>query len=1037
MRISPGYLVLFALALVGSIGAGCGTGNINSSGTGGAGDPSTGDLQPNDVGGSDSFSSGSLMPPGVWSKRYGDAEDQRTLAVAMSGSGAIALAGEAKGTVNFGNLPWPGSATDTDVVVAKISSEGQALWSRRYGDSCDQRGSAVANAPSGNVLVAGDFCGKMDFGTTTVETQGAEIDVFVAMIDTLGEDVYSRSFGGKGAQIMRGAAVDASGNAVLVGSFDQAFDAGLGAAETAGLDDSFVIMLDPKGNVLWSLTFGGPESDVARGVAFDPLGNIVVGGSFGGSVDFGGGLLTAGAGHSGGFVVELDSTGKHLWSKSFVGDGDVVVNAVAAGPQGKVAMTGYYLGTADLGGGPTTSHGAEDAFVEVMSSAGDHVWGSAFGGPKLQRATGVTFGVASDVVISGVSDELLVPGNLFPGAAVTGDGPPDFVGTSMAYAVRFTAVGDAYVFWDVLGAGPLECIGVGYDGNIGMMLAGSFKQSLSFQFSSLPPRGRLGHVSRAHEAVTRGSPPLAAWPRSTRLLSSSAGGWNAAVQRDHRGALTMRTVGLRLGLGLVLGASTLTSLSSSGCTGRIAPQSVGDLGGSSGFSTGEFAATGGVGTGLGPLPPPTVWVKDYGDADDQHLSAFAVNPAGEIALVGSARGTVDFGNIPWAGAKTDTDVVVAKLSTEGQALWSRRYGDSCDQRAGAVALMPSGNVLIAGDFCGKMDFGATSVATTGGEVDLFVAVLDTLGEDVYSARVGGKGAQIARAAVADADGSVVIVGSFDQGFDDGTGEAASAGMDDAFVLKLDPAGKVLWSRRFGGPEADIARAVAMDSTGNLVVGGSFGGSVDFGGAPLTAGVGLGSGFVLALDPDGTTLWSRSFGGDGEAGVSGVAIDATDNIAATGFFAGTADFGGGAVTSAGAEDMFVTLMSNAGTTVWEATFGGPKSQRGGGVTFTPSGEVVASATSEEVLDLVPIGSEIPISRPPTWVGPSTIYTVKLSADGKLGGGWEMMSTAPVECAGVGYDEKAGTILAGSFKETIDYQLGAVDSRGGWDMFVARQ
>jgi hypothetical protein len=52
------------------------------------------------------------------------------------------------------------------------------------------------------------------------------------------------------------------------------------------------------------------------------------------------------------------------------------------------------------------------------------------------------------------------------------------------------------------------------------------------------------------------------------------------------------------------------------------------------------------------------------------------------------------------------------------------------------------------------------------------------------------------------------------------------------------------------------------------------------------------------------------------------------------------------------------------------------------------------------------------------------------------GWELMSGAPFSCVGVGYDGKLGTFLAGSFQEMIDYELGAVETAGKWDMFVAR-
>jgi hypothetical protein len=481
---------------------------------------------------------------------------------------------------------------------------------------------------------------------------------------------------------------------------------------------------------------------------------------------------------------------------------------------------------------------------------------------------------------------------------------------------------------------------------------------------------------------------------------------------------------------------------SAGCSGNTPDQSGvgGATGGSSGDGRpGDMSTVGvvSVSVGSGVMLPPGVWMNHYGDAEDQHATALAVNGAGDIALAGTAKGTINFGNIPWTGSTTDTDVVVAKISSEGQAQWSRRYGDSCDQRGGAVALAPSGDVLLAGDFCGKMSFGNTTVETKGGEIDLFVALIDELGEDVYSRSFGGAGAQIARAAAVDTKGNAVIVGSFDKAFDDGTGEAPSAGMDDVFVIKLDPNGKVLWTKRFGGPAADLARTVAVDEAGNIVVGGSFGDSVDFGGGPLTAGAGHSSGFVVELDPGGKHLWSKSFGTDADAVVNGVAVGPSGNIAATGFFVGTADFGSGPSPSAGAEDVFLAMMNSAGNPVWGRTFGGAQSQRATGVTFGVHGDLTISGTSDETFDLFELGTGFSIITPFAPVGPNMTYAVRFDATGKPTAGWVLESTDPMESVGVGFDENFRTVLAGSFQKTVGFQFGPIESAGGWDMFVARE
>ncbi|MEO5727714.1 MAG: hypothetical protein ABI134_14510 [Byssovorax sp.] len=468
-----------------------------------------------------------------------------------------------------------------------------------------------------------------------------------------------------------------------------------------------------------------------------------------------------------------------------------------------------------------------------------------------------------------------------------------------------------------------------------------------------------------------------------------------------------------------------------GCTGQtFPPPEEGGVGGGPDFSSttggfSSFAATG------GGFMPPGFWTKQYGDAEDQKAGAVAVNEAGDLALTGSARGTIDFGNIPWTGSPTDNDVFVAKLSREGQSQWSRRYGDSCAQNGRAVALAPTGDVLIAGDFCGKMDFGKTTIAAAAGEVDLFVALIDDIGEDVYSLRLGGAGSQVARAAVVDAKGNAILVGSFEEAFDDGSGAVASAGLDDAFVIKLDPTGKVLWSRRFGGLEADIARAVVVDPGGNVIVGGSFGDSVDFGGGPIVVPTGHSSAFVMALDPQGKHLWSRSFTGDHETVVNGLAASSSGLVAATGSFAGTTDFGSGPALSDGAEDAFLAVIKSDGQPLWERTFGGPQSQSGTGVAFGPNDDLAISGTSQDAIDF-DTGDVSPGVPSPT---PELLFLARFAGNGTFLTSRVFANVVPMESVGIGLDSQSGAVMVGSFQKTVEYEFGAIESAGGWDVLVS--
>jgi hypothetical protein len=151
----------------------------------------------------------------------------------------------------------------------------------------------------------------------------------------------------------------------LTGYFEEGVDFGSGLLVSVGGPDIFVAKLDGSGNHLWSKQFGDSGYQYGRSIDTDRSGNVIVAGSFGSAVDFGGGTLRS-AGSDDLFVAKFDSSGSHLWSRRF-GDTHQQLNvAIDNDSLGNVLMTAYFEGTADFGGGPLTSEGGYDIFVAKL-----------------------------------------------------------------------------------------------------------------------------------------------------------------------------------------------------------------------------------------------------------------------------------------------------------------------------------------------------------------------------------------------------------------------------------------------------------------------------------------------------------------------------------------------------------------------------------------------------------------------------------------------------------------------------------------------
>ncbi|HYE76672.1 MAG TPA: hypothetical protein VEI97_01670, partial [bacterium] len=109
---------------------------------------------------------------------------------------------------------------------------------------------------------------------------------------------------------------------VLTGTGD--FDPGPGVANltAVGQGDAYVLKLDSAGNYLWARSWGGPFSDGANGVEFDAAGNVRVAGEFHDTVDFdpGAGVVNRTAvGSTDGFALALDAAGTFQWVGTFGG----------------------------------------------------------------------------------------------------------------------------------------------------------------------------------------------------------------------------------------------------------------------------------------------------------------------------------------------------------------------------------------------------------------------------------------------------------------------------------------------------------------------------------------------------------------------------------------------------------------------------------------------------------------------------------------------------------------------------------------------
>ncbi|MEZ4406145.1 MAG: MopE-related protein [Polyangiales bacterium] len=180
-------------------------------------------------------------------------------------------------------------------------------------------------------------------------------------------EVWARSVGraGTSASIAKAVATDARGNVFAVG--DIALGATVGADALTGTGSSFIASFDPTGALRWGQALSRGATIHADDVAVDAASNVYVVGWFSGTPDFGGGAVVSSGNH--GFVASYSGAGEFRWARRL----EPFARGLAADPSGNLVVVGSFSGTVDFGGGPLTAT-SYDGYALALTSSGDFRW---------------------------------------------------------------------------------------------------------------------------------------------------------------------------------------------------------------------------------------------------------------------------------------------------------------------------------------------------------------------------------------------------------------------------------------------------------------------------------------------------------------------------------------------------------------------------------------------------------------------------------------------------------------------------------------
>lgn len=322
----------------------------------------------------------------------------------------------------------------------------------------------------------------------------------------------------------------------------------------------------------------------------------------------------------------------------------------------------------------------------------------------------------------------------------------------------------------------------------------------------------------------------------------------------------------------------------------------------------------------------TLWSKVFGGSDKDDARAIQQTIDGGYVVAGysySIDGDVSNNH----GLK---DYWILKLDTDGDTVWTKCLGGSSFDYANAIHCTTDGGYIVAGQ--SRSNDGDVSV--NYGQEDYWIVKLNTEGAIIWSKCYGGSGHDIAKAVMETTDSMFIVVGITTS--DDHFVHGHNGSGYDYWILKLNSVGDTIWTKCYGNSKNDWASSITQSPDGGFVIAGTteienIDNRLDF--------------WILKLNSEGDSLWSRYYGGSGWDLASSIKQTSDGGYIVAGRTnSSDGDVWGGNIINDSIYDYWTVKLKSDGDTLWTKCFGGSSEDEAFSIQQTNDGGYIVAGQS---------------------------------------------------------------------------------------------
>jgi len=346
-----------------------------------------------------------------WMKKISATRLCYSNSIIAGSNGTLFIAGNYLGEINENGVSLTSPRTKNAFII-KLDAKGKILWGNSINGSFRNKHVFISQDNEGNLIFAGSLQGELTLDNNHYDSR-YYCDTAIARLDQkTGKIIASQIMEGSFDDLVNDLIISPKDEIILTGSFEGDLIAGDKSLVSNGQKDVFVAVMDENLRFSSVVQMGGYYDDYGKSLAFDNKGNLLLAGSFAGSLQAGTNEILNSIGKLDVFLIKFDLAGEPVWSKSFGGGANDYVNTLDINGLDEIYVTGSYRGMIETEGRKIKSEEfSTDIFLVKFGENGEFRFSESYGSDHDDFARALCLDNSNSIYVSGnYSDHVEVLG---------------------------------------------------------------------------------------------------------------------------------------------------------------------------------------------------------------------------------------------------------------------------------------------------------------------------------------------------------------------------------------------------------------------------------------------------------------------------------------------------------------------------------------------------------------------------------------------------------------------------------------------------